>query len=215
MPEYKKIGFTLAKITALVLLAFAVFQLFVPDGIYWTRFKLYRLLLTKPLDEIRADYAAHSCSDYTTEEKQAGSFEAFVTGYCKPKPAEFSDRQAFLCSVALNCSCPNGKTATADCSSSSLKWQGCRDFDDTKLPYCHQTASTLEPQAGHLAADWGCFPKNSRIEIDGKAYTVTDKGGLIKGRRFDIWFDDCEQATKTTGIYKVKLPAVLTPARKP
>lgn len=206
----KKKSLLAIKIIALLILALAVFQLTARDGAYWTRFKLYRLLLTKPLDEIRADYAARSCSDFSAEEKLAGSFEAFVTGYCKPKPAEFADRQAFLCSVALNCSCPKGKVTEANCSSSSLKWQGCRDFDEKTLPYCHQTASTVEPEPGHVAADWKCFPKNSLVDIDGKSYTVTDKGGLIKGRRFDLWFEDCEQVTKTTGIYKVKLPPVLS-----
>ncbi len=210
MPNPKKISLVLAKILLAALLAFAVFQLSVPEGAYWTRFKLYRLLLTKPLEEIRSDYADRSCSQFSASEKEAGYYEAFVTGYCKPKPAEFENRQAFLCSVALNCSCPNGKTTEANCSSSSLKWQGCRDFDEKTLPYCHQTASTLEPAAGHLAADWKCFPKGSLVEIDGKEYTVTDKGGLIKGRRFDIWFDDCDGATNATGIYKVKLPPSLT-----
>ncbi len=196
----------LLKILLLGFLAFAVYHLVAPDGAYWSRFKLYRLLLTKPLDEIRNDYASKNCSVFSKIEKEDGYFEAFITGYCKPKVIDFKERHDFLCSVALNCSCPNGKDKEKDCSSSSISWQGCKDFDEKKTAYCHQTASTIEPQAGHLAADWNCFAEKSKIEIDGKNYTVTDKGGIIKGRRFDIWFDDCSEATKATGIYKVKIP---------
>ncbi len=193
------------KLLLYILIAFTIFHLITQDGAYWTRFKLYRLLLTKPLDEIRSDYAAQSCTKFSEKEKQEGTFEAFVTGYCKPKTADYKNRQDFLCSVALNCSCPEGKSKDANCASSSLSWQGCKDFNDSKTAYCHQTASTVAPEAGHLAADWSCFPEKSEIVIDEKKYTVTDKGGIIKGRRFDIWFDDCDEATKATGIYKVKL----------
>ncbi len=194
------------KLLLLCVIAFAIFHLVTQDGAYWTRFKMYRLLLTKPLDEIRNDYAGRSCTVFSETEKQTGTFEAFVTGYCKPKASDFPTRHDFLCSTSLNCSCPDGKETDKNCSSTSLSWQGCKDFDDTKIDYCHQTASTLKPEAGHIAADWSCFAKNSEIEIEGKKYSVTDKGGLIKGRRFDIWFDSCSEAEKTTGIYKVKIP---------
>jgi 3D (Asp-Asp-Asp) domain-containing protein len=194
------------KIISIAALAFLIFHLVTQDGVYSSRFKMYRLLLTKPLDEIRNDYAKKSCQIFSQHEKNDGYFEAFVTGYCKPKTSDFQERKNFLCSVALNCSCPNGTEKEKNCSSSSLSWQGCKEFDDTKVDYCHQTASTLKPEAGHIAADWGCFAKNSEVEIDNKKYSVTDKGGIIKGRRFDIWFDTCSEAEKTTGIYKVKIP---------
>lgn len=197
---------TILKIFLLVFFAYVVFIFVAEDGSQWTRFKLYRMLLTKPLDEIRNDYAAQSCAAFAPEEKAAGSFEAFVTGYCKPRAHDFESREAFLCSVALNCSCPDGKNSEKNCASSSLSWQGCKDFNEAKSEYCHQTASEIKPEAGHVAADWKCFAKNSTVEIDGKEYQVTDKGGLIKGRRFDIWFDDCAEAEKATGIYKVKIP---------
>lgn len=194
------------KILGLLSLAFLIFHLTTQDGAYYSRFKMYRLLLTKPLDEIRNDYAKKSCQNFSEQEKKDGHFEAFVTGYCKPQSKDFQTRQNFLCSVALNCSCPNGKETEKNCSSSSLQWQGCKDFNESEVDYCHQTASTLKPEIGHIAADWDCFAKNSEIEIDSKKYSVTDKGGIIKGRRFDIWFDDCSEAEKATGIYNVKTP---------
>lgn len=194
------------KVIFLIGIAYLVFHLITQDGIYSARFKMYRLLLTKPLDEIRSDYAEKSCMVFNDQEKKDGYFEAFVTGYCKPQAKEFQERKNFLCSVALNCSCPNGKETEKNCASSSLSWQGCKEFDDKNTEYCHQTASTIKPEAGHIAADWGCFAKNSELEIDNKKYNVTDKGGIIKGRRFDIWFNSCSEAEKSTGIYKVKIP---------
>ncbi len=193
------------KIIILIVIAFAIFHLLTPDGFYANRFKLYRLLLTKSLEDIRSDYSERSCADFSEQEKKDGYFEAFVTGYCKPRADDFRSREAFLCSTALNCSCPNGKTEEKNCRSSSLSWQGCKEFDDGSIDYCHQTASTLKPEAGHVAADWKCFMKKSRVEIDGKEYTITDKGALITGRRFDIWFNSCAEAEKATGIYKVKI----------
>lgn len=194
------------KIFFIIIIAFLIFHLVTQEGIYSSRFKMYRLLLTKPLDEIRNDYTKKSCQVFSDQEKNDGYFEAFVTGYCKPQAKDWQERKNFLCSVALNCSCPNGKETDKNCSSSSLSWQGCKEFDETTIDYCHQTASTLKPEAGHIAADWSCFSKNSEIEIDHQKYNVTDKGGIIKGRRFDIWFNDCSEAEKSTGIYKVKIP---------
>lgn len=190
----------------ILLLAFLLFHLLTPDGFLASRLTLYRRLLTQSLDEIRNDYANRSCTVFSEAEQQSGSFEAFVTGYCKPQAQDFANREEFLCSTALNCSCPNGLTQEKNCHASSFSWQGCNEFDDQATDYCHQTASTVKPETGHVAADWSCFPKNSQVEIDDQTYTITDKGSLIKGRRFDIWFEDCRQAEKSTGIYQVKIP---------
>lgn len=193
------------KIILVAIIALLLFHLLTPDGFFASRLKLYRLLLTRSLEDIRNDYATRSCQTFSEQEKKDGYFEAFVTGYCKPRATDFTTRQAFLCSTALNCSCPNGLETEKNCHSSSFSWQGCKDFNDSDSDYCHQTASTLRPTDGHVAADWQCFPKNSQVEIDNQPYTITDKGGLITGRRFDIWFEDCSKAENATGIYKVKL----------
>ena len=94
-----------------------------------------------------------------------------------------------------------------DCTSNnSFSWSSCLDFADQEIDYCHQTASQIQPQAGHVAADWHCFEPNSIININNSDYIVTDKGSAITGRRFDIWFDDCQDALKVLGIYPVKIP---------
>lgn len=193
------------KLLTIILIGYVVFLISTEDGAYWNKFKFYRLLLTKPIEKIREDYASKSCQEFSAEELANDYFEAFVTGYCKPQSKDYNQRQDFLCAVALNCSCPNGTNEKEKCSTKSLSWLGCQDFNESKTSYCNKTASLLEPKAGHIAADWECFPKNTKLEIDGKTYQVTDKGGVIKGRRIDIWFDDCSEALKATGIYKVKI----------
>jgi len=197
---------SILKILIVVVIGWGFFLITTEDGAYWTKFKLYRLLLTKPIETIRDEYSQKSCRDFSNEEQRDGHFEAFITGYCKPKATGYTVRKDFLCAVALNCSCPAGKDENSECSSDTLRWQACQDFNEVTTMYCNQTASTLEPAEGHVAADWGCFPGGTPLEIDGQVYKVTDKGGVIKGRRIDIWFDDCSEALKATGIYKVKIP---------
>lgn len=194
------------KILIVFAIGYAVFLVTTEDGAYWTKFKLYRQLLTKPIEQIRDEYSKKSCSDFSAKEEIDEEFEAFVTGYCKPKSTAYRERTDFLCAVALNCSCPNGKDDKSQCASETLNWKACKDFNEVTTNYCNKTASTLEPEAGHVAADWSCFPGGTPLEIEGKNYKVTDKGGVIKGRRIDIWFDDCDQALKATGIYKVRIP---------
>lgn len=194
------------KLLIIIALGYGVFLVTTEDGAYWTKFKLYRELLTKPIEQIRDDYSKQNCSEFSAEEEVSGYFEAFVTGYCRPQAENYKQRQEFLCAVALNCSCPKGEDKNQQCSSNSMNWQACSDFDNQTISYCNQTASTLEPKPGHVAADWDCFPKDTPLEIDSTTYRVTDKGGLIKGRRIDIWFEDCAEALKATGIYKVKIP---------
>lgn len=194
------------KIILITIFGYFAFLVATEDGAYWTKFKFYRLLLTKPIEKIRDDYSNQSCKEFSAEEVTNNYFEAFITGYCKPKSEEYNKRIDFLCAVALNCSCPNGVNNKEKCSSNSLNWSSCAEFDDSKISYCNKTASTIEPKADHIAADWDCFPKGTPLEIDNKIYKVTDKGGVIKGRRIDIWFDSCNDALKSTGIYKVNIP---------
>lgn len=46
---------------------------------------------------------------------------------------------------------------------------------------------------GIVAADPKVIPLGTKIKINGKSYTVKDKGGAIRGRRLDIWMP-CGQA---------------------
>ncbi len=171
------------------------------------KLKLLSHLIFNSLDKVRQEYASESCVQFSQQEIKQGHFEALVTGYCKPKAADFKSRSDFLCAVGLNCSCPNGRNEGAGCAlGQSFVWSPCQEFDDQKVDYCHQTASQSKPQAGTVAADWACFPKNSLININGQDYQITDKGSAIKGRRFDIWFDNCQDAFRVLGIYKIAIP---------
>jgi len=171
------------------------------------KLKLLSKLLTKSLEQVKQEYTNESCIQFNEKELKQGYFEALITGYCKPQPQNFNNREDFLCAVGLNCSCPAGRDDSAGCAlGQSFVWSPCKDFDDKTTDYCHQTASQTKPQAGTLAADWSCFSKDSIININGHNYQVTDKGSAIKGRRFDIWFDDCQDAFKVMGIYKIKIP---------
>lgn len=167
------------------------------------RIRLAQKLITKSLSDVQSEYSQMDCLAFTDDEEKKG-FEALVTFYCRPKAEDFIERHDFLCAVGLNCSCPNGRVADQDCKSSSLGWSSCVDFDDKNAAYCHQTASQVEPGSGQAAADWSCFPKGSKVTIGDKEYAITDKGSVIKGRRFDVWVDDCDDSINKTGIYKVK-----------
>ncbi|MFH0840623.1 MAG: hypothetical protein V1865_01380 [bacterium] len=198
---------TSRKIKGIVVIILLVLSLGVIIGNeIFTRHQIRLLpqLLNKSLSQIKYEYSQMDCTKFTEEEIAQGYFLAFVTGYCRPTPEAYSSRHAWLCAVALNCSCPRGRTSNNDCSDKGMIWSSCYDFDHSTIPYCNMTASQAEPDVGHAAADWDCFEKNSIVNIDGKNYKITDRGGAIKGRRFDIWVDNCSDAYKTTGIYKVR-----------
>jgi 3D (Asp-Asp-Asp) domain-containing protein len=197
-----------------ILLTIITSLIIISSFVFWYRFhNLHRFrLLTKmisgnSLDEIKADYAQRNCREFSDSEINQGRFEALVTGYCRPQASDFPQRADFLCAVGLNCSCPAGREPSNNCALNSVSaWSACLDFNDQTSDYCHQTATLAKPGPGQIAADWSCFAPKSTLSIDGHDYLVTDKGSAIKGRRFDIWFDNCDQAFQATGIYDVVIP---------
>jgi hypothetical protein len=88
------------KIIVIICLGYGVFLVTTEDGAYWTKFKLYRLLLTKPLETIRDDYSRQSCKEFSAEEEAGGTFEAFVTGYCRPRAAHYKDQEEIFAASA-------------------------------------------------------------------------------------------------------------------
>ena len=195
------------KIKTIIVIIILILSLsvIIANGIFTEhQIRLLPQLLNKSLGQIKYEYSKMDCTKFTETEVAQGYFLAFVTGYCRPTPQAYANRHAWLCAVALNCSCPNGRSQANDCSDKGMTWSACYDFNDKTTPYCNMTASQEEPNVGHAAADWNCFEKNSIVNIDGKNYRVTDRGGAIKGRRFDIWVDNCKDAYKITGIYKVR-----------
>lgn len=175
-----------------------------PKLVAWGPLKISKVV---PLVEEQEKFASQGCP---SEAERTGGFAAFTTAYCRPTTStNYGDtsqaRKDFLCKVGLNCSCPAGRSPTNDCQNSQgFGWKSCSDFDDKNLAYCNQTASGGEPSSGQVAADWSCFSKNSSVCINGTTYAVTDKGSAIKGRRFDIWVNDCSQAGNYTGTVNVK-----------
>ena len=192
-------------ITAIFLAAAVVFFALLAGG-QPHKLKLFAPLLTKSLEQVRDDYAARSCREFSAREVQRGTFDALVTGYCKPLARDFKTRIDFLCAVGLNCACPAGRDNKTVCAiNGTLTWSSCNDFNDQAVDYCHQTASQVKPRSGQMAADWNCFTPNSTVLIDDRPYLVTDRGGAITGRRFDIWFENCQDAFKVIGIYPVSI----------
>lgn len=57
------------------------------------------------------------------------------------------------------------------------------------------TASGKKATANNtIAADTSILPMGSKVQIDGKTYTVEDTGGAIKGKRIDIFFNTHQEA---------------------
>lgn len=57
------------------------------------------------------------------------------------------------------------------------------------------TASGVKAKQGvTVAADTRFFPFGTKLEIDGKIYTVQDRGGAIKGNRIDLYFESHQSA---------------------
>lgn len=167
-------------------------------------FKSLKIGIVKQLEELTTEYTNAGCP--SSDDKSKG-FEALITGYCRPSVSSYSSNKTdFLCAVGLNCSCPSsGRSKTASCcNSKNYCWKPCNDFNPSNTEYCNGTASGGAPGVGQVAADWSCFSKGSTINIQGLgSFTVTDKGSAIKGRRFDVWVDDCNQAKTITKTYSV------------
>ncbi|MDX9893544.1 MAG: hypothetical protein RB292_04015 [Patescibacteria group bacterium] len=131
-----------------------------------------------------------------SDEELANGVRAELTAYSKPKPENFPGNEtAFLCAVGLNCSCPSGRSGTKSCGSGSSTWAPCNSFDAATTEYCNRTANGSQPIEGTIAAD-PCFAFGTKLCINNKTYTVTDRGGWITGTHFDLWFDDYPEALR-------------------
>jgi len=75
-----------------------------------------------------------------------------------------------------------------------------REFSVTAYCTGRITQSGARVRAGMAAADPRVLPVGSTIRIDGRGraydgiYTVTDTGAAIKGRKLDLYIDDCAEA---------------------
>lgn len=69
------------------------------------------------------------------------------------------------------------------------------------------TASGKRATSNHTVAAPSSFPFGTKLEINGKIYTVEDRGGAIQGKRLDIYFDSHQEALnfgrRTAVVYKL------------
>jgi 3D (Asp-Asp-Asp) domain-containing protein len=80
-----------------------------------------------------------------------------------------------------------------------------------------RTASGRMVSRGLIAADPRVLPLGSRVRLEAGGYSgeylVADTGGLIKGKRIDIWIPSSREAMKF-GRRKVKLTVLSYPQRR-
>ena len=80
-----------------------------------------------------------------------------------------------------------------------------------------RTASGRMVSKGLIAADPQFLPLGSRVKLEAGGYSgeylVADTGGLIKGKRIDIWIPSSREAMKF-GRRKVKLTVLSYPQRR-
>lgn len=59
------------------------------------------------------------------------------------------------------------------------------------------TASGTKAKQGRtIAADTSVLPFGTKVVIDGRTYTVEDRGGAIAGKRIDVYFNSHKEAIK-------------------
>jgi 3D (Asp-Asp-Asp) domain-containing protein len=82
----------------------------------------------------------------------------------------------------------------------SVRKTGARSFRATAYCLRGRTASGGGVRRGIVAADPRVLPLGTRIYINAGGYsgtyTVTDTGGVIKGRILDIWVPSCSEAMR-------------------
>ncbi len=80
-----------------------------------------------------------------------------------------------------------------------------------------RTASGLPVSKGLIAADPRILPLGSRVRLEAGAYSgeylVADTGGLVRGRRIDIWTPSSREAMRF-GRRKVKLTVLSLGSKK-
>lgn len=61
--------------------------------------------------------------------------------------------------------------------------------------FIQKTASGTIPKENHtIAADWNVFPAGTKLVLNGKEYTVEDRGGAINGKKIDVYFNSHQDA---------------------
>lgn len=151
-------------------------------------------------NDVAKRYKEAACA---TDAELTTGVDFYATGYYKP---EWKDSDTFRCIVAMQCTCPNGRDSTKNCNKLYGKtypgYQPCNKFE-ASVPYCN--TQKLEAESTIAGPPCANLPKGTKVCFRGKTYTITDRGGGIKGRRIDIWTGtDLNKAMAVTGIGKLK-----------
>lgn len=138
--------------------------------------------------------------DYKTVQNHALIAEAFVAASAiEPDNAEMEEKETTM--VAQAHSAVSAAPVYADPSMNGYECIG--TFLTTGYCACMSccgktngiTASGALAQANHtIAADTRVLPFGTQVVMDGKVYTVEDRGGAIKGNRIDIYFASHQDA---------------------
>jgi 3D (Asp-Asp-Asp) domain-containing protein len=158
---------------------------------------------------------------------------AFLLGFivfsAKPSIAEtlFSPFQSQKQESKENLEGAAGKFGTEDALNSSSKLGATTEELKPLVPAANyvatayslrgRTASGRMVTRGLIAADPRVLPLGSRVRLEHPGYSgeylVADTGGMIKGKRIDIWIPSSREAMRF-GRRTVKLTVLSYPARK-
>ena len=113
---------------------------------------------------------------------------------------------------------PEPATAASNTSSESLRPAAPpTNYVATAYSLRGKTASGRMVSRGLIAADPRYLPLGSRVRLDHPGYSgeylVADTGGMIKGRRIDIWIPSTREAMRF-GRRTVKLTVLSYPAKR-
>lgn len=87
-------------------------------------------------------------------------------------------------------------SAYCACERCCGQWATIRPTDENGQPIVYTASGAVAKQGVTVAADASIFPFGTVLLIDGKEYTVQDRGGMVEGKHIDIYFDSHDEAIK-------------------
>lgn len=154
------------------------------------------MLAHPELATTEAEFRALGCP---TKAEFVSGVEFFATAYYKPAYDEKVNYKSFWCNIGMQCSCPGstGRSETDICTvPSGYSWGACNYFPEG-TPYCNHMKykKDSEPEPFVSAAVSTCISPGTLFKVfgsgNGKTESATwradDKGGLINGRRIDLF----------------------------
>lgn len=95
-------------------------------------------------------------------------------------------------------------TAYCSCEKCCGYWATVRPVDGEGNPIVHTADGSVAKHGVTVAADTDILPFGTVLVIDGNEYTVQDRGGAVKGKHIDIYFDSHE-AAKEFGVKHMEI----------